>query len=289
MAHMLRWIQAAVRRGALALLCLGMPASLLAQPPKVQYRHHADMPPGAIGSWQLQRGGPLVGYLQPVELVSPSGAKLSLAANGTFEEPAEGILAGFLIGQVYRLRVTSIPLHEGQEVFPTLEVIDRTYPPPGRALQYPIRIEISESDLELALQGKYVTRVIYLEDTRQALPVPQDPQAQEWFDVRPGEDPLQVADLLGRPVAILRMGGRVPADGAAPGMDFLYGCPPFRKVPPPEQVAPPAPAPPEERLPLPAQPPANKEPPDARRTDPAKNSVRPASGVIDGYPLRRRS
>jgi len=32
------------------------------------YQHHALMPPGAIGSAQLQRGMPWVGYFQPVEI-----------------------------------------------------------------------------------------------------------------------------------------------------------------------------------------------------------------------------
>jgi len=67
---------------------------------------------------------------------------------------------------------------------------------------------LAENDLELALAGKFVTRVIYIEDPRNALPVAQEPGKQEWFDARPGEDPLQVADVLGRPVAIVRIGGR---------------------------------------------------------------------------------
>ena len=36
---------------------------------------------------------------------------------------------GLLIGAVYRLRVTNIPRAEGMEVFPTIEVIDRTFAP----------------------------------------------------------------------------------------------------------------------------------------------------------------
>ena len=71
-------------------------------------------------------------------------------------------------------------------------------------------VELTEEDLKLALAGKFVTRVIYLEDPRNALPVRDDPQEQTWFEAAPGQDPLAVADGLGRPVAILRMGGRLP-------------------------------------------------------------------------------
>ena len=35
--------------------------------------HHGVMPPGAIGSLQLERGGPLPGYFQPVQIKGPPG------------------------------------------------------------------------------------------------------------------------------------------------------------------------------------------------------------------------
>ena len=163
--------------------------------------------------WQLQRGGPLRGYFQPVEIKVPPGAEISLAGGDPHPaEGAESLLAGMLIGQVYRARVTRIPLHLGEEVFPSVELIDRLYPPPHLAARFPIPIEITQDDLEAALDGKYVVRVVYLEDPRFALPVRQEPGRPSWFDVEPGEDPLQTADALGRPVAIVRMGGRVPLE-----------------------------------------------------------------------------
>ncbi len=241
MARPFRWKLAGTVWLALALAAVN---TLPAQAPPVHYQHHAGMPPGAIGSWQLQRGGPLAGYYQPVQFRLPSGAKVGLAAGGQFTPGQDSITAGFLIGQVYRLRVTDIPNFEGEEVYPTLEVIDRTYPPPGFEARYPIVIEIAYDDLRLALSGRFVTRVIYVENPQAAFPVGENPRAQEWFDVRPGDDPLQIADALGRPVAILRMGGRTPTNTAAPDMRFLYGCPPILPLPqvppPPETVAPPA-------------------------------------------------
>src|SRR5262245_51993488 len=102
-------------------------------------QNKADAPPGVIGQRQLQRGGPLPGYFQPVEVNAPVGAIISAAAEGTFVEPGgEKLLAGMLIGQVYRLKVGNIAGHEGKEVFPTIEVIDRLYPPPGQACRFPI-------------------------------------------------------------------------------------------------------------------------------------------------------
>jgi hypothetical protein len=230
-----RLVRVAGKAAATLLAFLGLATHVAAQAPGVHYQHTAALPPGAIGSWQLQRGGPLPGYYQPVEIKAPPGALISLAASGQFEPPtAAPVTAGMLIGAVYRLRVARIALNEGAEVFPTIEVVDRLYPPARHVWRFPIPIEITQQDLELALAGKFVTRVIYLENPESAVPVPQDPADQHWFDVRPGENPLEVADSFGRPVAILRIGGRLPIDPLQPDPTFLFNSPPFvRYVPQP--------------------------------------------------------
>jgi len=213
---------------ACALLCLAAGSAAMGQANDVHYQHHAMMPPGAIGNWQLLRGGPLPGWFQPVEIKAPHGALISLAEAGAFSQPKRPPLkVGLLIGQVYRLKVMNIPLHEGQEVFPTIELIDRTYAPPGQELRFPIPIDLTYEDLQLALAGKFVTRVVYLEDPRRALPVAEDKGGRRWFEVAAGQDPLAAADLLGRPVAIIRLGGRAP-DRSAPDAKFLFGCPPVQ-------------------------------------------------------------
>jgi hypothetical protein len=246
-------------------LCLGTAAALFAQGPGVHYLHQGAMPPGAIGSRQLQRGGPLPGYFQPVEIKAPDGALISLASQGAFTPPQQAPLkAGLLIGQVYRLKVMKIPLNPGMEVFPTVEIIDRLYAPVDQQQRFPIPIELTREDLQLALSGKFVTRVIYLEDPRQALPVTQDPSGQHWFEVGAGKDPLAEADALGRPVAILRLGARLPDNPEMPDDKFLYGCPPYvqfvRGALPQAAVAP---QPKAKSAPTPAVKPEGKVEPDA--------------------------
>lgn len=210
----------------LAFWCLWMAAvSASAQAP-VHFHHAGKLPPGAIGSQQLLRGGPLPGYFQPVEIKAPQGALVSLAVDNQFAAPQPTPLkVGMLIGSVYRLRITQIPERDGEEVYPTIEVINRIYPPVGQEFRFPIPLELTEQDLNLALDGKFVTRIVYLEDPDRALPVRKGPGVeQSYFEVRPGDDPLAVADRLGRPMAIIRMGGRLPTDsGADP--DFMFGSP----------------------------------------------------------------
>jgi hypothetical protein len=167
----------------------------------------------------------LPGYFQPVEIRAPRGALISTAESGQFADPRGAPLTvGLLIGSVYRLRVTNIPFEQGMEVFPTIEVIDRTYPPVGMEFKFPIPIELTQEELAMALDGKFVTRVIYLEEPAAALPAAQQPLDQPYFEVREGDNPLDVADSLGRPMAILRMGGRVP-DAAGVDEVFMYGSP----------------------------------------------------------------
>ena len=61
---------------------------LQAEDPPVHYHHAGILPPGAIGSQQLQRGGPLPGYFQPVEIKAPQGASISTAGLAEFDELA---------------------------------------------------------------------------------------------------------------------------------------------------------------------------------------------------------
>jgi hypothetical protein len=200
------------------------------------YLNKADMPPGVIGQRQLQRGGPLPGYFQPVEVTAPEGTLLSVVADGAFTAPKPAkILAGMLIGQVYRLKVANIPNHEGEEVFPTIEVIDRLYPPPGQAARFPIPVELTAEELRYALDGRYVLRVIYLEDVATAPPVRDEPGQQRYFEIAPHQDAMQAADRLGRPMAILRMGSRVPLPDEDQSR-FLYQQPPVFVFDPPPVI-----------------------------------------------------
>ncbi len=212
----------------LAWMVLAFAADSFGQMSGYHSMHHGVMPPGAIGSLQLARGGPLPGYFQPVQIKGPPGVVVAMAEAGTFaEEEIAPIRVGLLIGQVYRFRVMNIPLNPGAEVFPTIEVIDRLYPPAGQEYRFPIVVELSHDDVMTALSGKFLTKVIYLENPEMALPVGHVEGEQPSFDIAPGHNPLEIADEVGRPVAILRMGAIVPTASGSLDMQFLFGCPPW--------------------------------------------------------------
>lgn len=230
-----------VTKSRLATWCLllsaGVAGDAFAQREPVHYFHSAHLPPGTIGPGQLLRGGPLAGYFQPLEIRGPEGLQVSVAVEGRFQ-PAQQTPAmfGMLIGPVYRLKLTGIARREGEELFPTIEVINRLYPPPGLENHFPIPVHFTQEELEMALSGRLVTRVIFLEDPQSALPVRDTLDFQRYYEVRSDEDPLKAADRLGRPMAIMRIGSRTP-DYDHTFQRFVFECPPLR------QLATPAPLP----------------------------------------------
>lgn len=211
----------------LRALVVGLTCStaVLAQDRPVHWLNAGAMPPGAIGRQRLMRGGPLSGFCQPVEIRAPQGARIAPAAgSGFLPAQVSPLVVGLPIGPVYRFKVTEIPGHPGLELFPTVEMVDRLYPPAGQQLRFPVPIELTLDELLLAAEGRFITRIVYLEDPLLAPAIAREGDEQPWIEARPGEDPLVMADNLGRPMAIVRLGGRVP-ENSQPNAAFLYGAP----------------------------------------------------------------
>src|SRR6476619_2326974 len=116
-------VEGILRQAVLVILVSGLSAS--AQDRPVHWLNAGAMPPGAIGSQRLGRGGPLPGYFQPVRIRAPQGARIALASEGGYSaSQANEALVGMQIGYVYRLQVTNIPNNDGVDIFPTIELID---------------------------------------------------------------------------------------------------------------------------------------------------------------------
>jgi hypothetical protein len=214
----------ALLAGLLMAFTLCGSSHVVAQQRPVHRLLRSDMPSGALGAARLARNGSTIGYQQPVRIKVPQGATVAIAGDGDFSIHSTVLQVGLLVGQPYRLRISDIPQHDGQMLYPSIEVLDRLHPPAGQKDRFPIPVEITQDDLELALRGSMVVRVIYLENPERAFPEREDSQ-QRSVDVLPSEDPLHVADDLGRPMAILRLGSRVPLDTEGDG-EFCFGSPP---------------------------------------------------------------
>ncbi len=219
-----------------ALICITSVFALptaAQEPSSLHDRHFRDSglhPPGQVGRGLLSRGGPIPGYFQPIEVRAPQGTQLAFVANGQFGPPLLApTKAGMLIGAVYRMKITNIPGLEGVEVFPSIEVINRIYPPRGLEAKFAIPIQLSLREIKMAVQGFYVTRVIYLEDPTNPIPADEPIGRQRTLDISYTEDPLHVADKLGRPVAILRIGSRYPQLNAQTNR-FMFSSPPIQII-----------------------------------------------------------
>lgn len=174
----------------------------------VHYRWSQQTPPGMIGSWQLQRGVGPVGYTQPIRLVGPPGL---VADFGSGQVPVPSTVA-LSVGQMHRFHITGLPEAPGDSLWPTIEIIDRLHPPVGSKDQFPVLVEIEPEEIEMARAGALVTKVIYLEEPDRALPTVGGGDQLPVLDVGPDRNPIQVADVFGRPVAILRLGSWAPLD-----------------------------------------------------------------------------
>ena len=194
---------------------------------KRPHRIGAMLPPGVVGREQLMRDPDSLGYSQPVEVHVPAEATISVADGGGFSNPHLGRLkVGLSVGSVYRFKVTNIPRNLGGEVYPSVEIVGRLRPPAGMENRFPIPVQITRRDLEHALAGRLVVRAIFLEDPAKAYPEMEEKNNQRTIMALEDEDPLRLAGELGRPMAILRLGSRVP-DTSGLDSSFLFGSPPI--------------------------------------------------------------
>ncbi len=144
-----------------------------------------------------------------VEVLAPQPAAASIGDGG-------GLLTvGLQRGVGYRLRLSNVPHRPDAELFPVVEIVGHLHRPaeidPGK---YPIRVVFTDEELwEVVDAGRMITKVIYLEDPEQALPLKLGKDRIPSVTIGAAEDPVRVAAALGRVVAIVRVGGRRPTVG----------------------------------------------------------------------------
>lgn len=182
-----------------------------------QVRHNrvrSDMAPGLLAERYRKADPDLARVIQPVRVITPAETTVSVLYNGSVMTAAQSkTTVGLAVGPVYQLKVFGLNLNESVELYPSVELLGRLYPPKGMEHRFPIEIEITRSDLLEAIDGNMVTKVIYLEHGDMVIPHRHTPDTQPTFDVSANEDPLRASKSLGRPMAVLRIGSRVPLNG----------------------------------------------------------------------------
>jgi len=185
-----------------------------AQQPRGHYPLDHRAPTGQAAHWSVLARPSIHAYPQPVKITVPGTAKVTffdgIRAEGvTVDAPGQAKLP---VGYAYRVKISELSQYPGVELYPTVEVLDRLHPPADQIDKFPIPIELTDEEIEAVLDDRMVTKVVYLE--RQDLPRPQHRRAAvEINEVSPTVNLLDSGYRMGRPVAILRVGGRTLTDG----------------------------------------------------------------------------
>jgi uncharacterized repeat protein (TIGR01451 family) len=157
-------------------------------------------PPGRAGS-------PLLF----VRFLGPPGLRATFYQGGprgrAFDAP---VVVGMRPGYLYRIQLSNMPRHPGISIFPTVEVRGSLCLPPRlSAASYPAPVVLTEEDIESVLAGNMVSKVVYLEHPERAVPALVPPDLPIENVLPPGHDLLTEAHDRGRPMLIIRMGGRL--------------------------------------------------------------------------------
>jgi hypothetical protein len=224
MQSMAHQIACSLRPAAAFLLTALLAVSANAQDSGYYQPLNQRTPLGQTAGWLTHINGDQSMWLQPVQIEVPGGGEVSVYSGAG--EPravaASPAMVAVNAGHTYRLRLANMVGFPDAELYPSIEILDRLHPPAGNENRYPIPVPFSRGDIQQALAGRLVTRVIYLEQPQLAQQL--DPLKREIpQSVLPSENALQEADRLGRPMIIVRIGGRRPSQFHTSSMFFGTG------------------------------------------------------------------
>jgi uncharacterized repeat protein (TIGR01451 family) len=137
-------------------------------------------------------------------------------------------VVGLRPGYIYRVKLTGLPGHPKEALYPTLEVRGTLVMPPGlRAADFPVPIVFTAEDIDKVLASAYVTKIFVLEHPDQALPDATQKDRPIEIETASSLEAVTEARVRGRPMLILRWGdraireGELPAESGIPGTILL--------------------------------------------------------------------
>ncbi len=129
-----------------------------------------------------------------------------LSSESTTTNSTVGLRPGYL----YRFAFSDFPDAKGTVLYPSIEIRGTLIPRPGipDVAKHPVPIAITERDIDQILNGRFITKIYYLEDPESAIPI--EGKAGEALEnsANSEEDAITEARLRGRPMLILRIGER---------------------------------------------------------------------------------
>ncbi len=149
----------------------------------------------------------------------------------TFAAPA---VVGLRPGYLYRIKCFGFADRPDLAIYPTLEVrgslslTARVAP-----ATFPAPVVLTETDLRNAISGSLVTKVVYLENPEKAAPGLAPPGQTTETELTPEHDLLNESRDIGRPLLVVRFGGRIP-----PPAELVYGTVPGTILFPDEKTLP---------------------------------------------------
>lgn len=201
---------------AVWLACSLAGHALMAQDSGYYFPLDQRQPQGTVGRWAVTIDPCLENAPQHVSVHLPSTGSVTFVGVEGAVESAAPAQAPMFVGHLYRIRIAGMPEFPGVELYPTIEVVDRLHPPEGLAEQYPIPVDVTVEEIAAALENRLVTKVIYLEQPDLSAPISQGANVRV-EDLHPSLNLIEAADMNGRPMAILRLGGR-----RFDGHDFVH-------------------------------------------------------------------
>ncbi|HEY1861480.1 MAG TPA: hypothetical protein VGG61_14055, partial [Gemmataceae bacterium] len=149
-----------------------------------------------------------------VRFVGPKGMRVTFYQGGAavrgFEVP---VTVGLRPGYFYRVKMTGWGADPKTALYPTFEVRGSlALTKHLEAADYPAPAIFDAESLEHALSGTLVTKIVYVEHPDYAVPVATKSEEPLESAASPDRDPLSEARLMGRPVMIVRFGGKQISD-----------------------------------------------------------------------------
>jgi uncharacterized repeat protein (TIGR01451 family) len=177
-----------------------------------------------------------------VRFIGPPGLRATFyqghPRGRAFDAP---VVVGMRPGYSYRVQLSHLTDHPGVSIFPTVEVYGSLkLSPKLNSAKFPAPVVLTEADIESVLAGNLVSKAVYLEDPERAVPATTPPDSPFEFALPPGRDLLTEMHDRGRPMLIVRMGGRLLVSDD----ELAHSSVPGTILHPGEKVLPPAIRPP---------------------------------------------